>query len=218
MTTREHWDDVYARKAPDEVSWYRPSLDRSLGFIEALGLPRDAPIIDVGGGASTLVDDLLARGCTNLTVLDVSEKALEAARARLAARAVDVAWIAADITEVALAPATFALWHDRAVFHFLVDDELRRRYVSTCRAALQPGGRILVAAFGPEGPERCSGLPVRRYAPGQLQAAFGTDVRLEGEATETHLTPRGAPQQFCYALLAVEPHEITSDRGAPGDP
>jgi SAM-dependent methyltransferase len=203
MTTRDHWDDVYARKAPGEVSWYRPSLDRSLRFIDDLGLPRDAPLIDVGGGASTLADDLLARGYTDVTVLDVSAKALGVAADRIGVRAADIEWIAADVTEVALPPAAYALWHDRAVFHFLVDDELRRRYVATCRAAVRPGGHILVATFGLDGPERCSGLPVRRYDAGQLHAALGTDLRLVAEATESHVTPWGATQQFCYALFEV---------------
>jgi SAM-dependent methyltransferase len=203
VTTREHWDDVYARKAPDQVSWYRPSLDRSLRFIDDLGLARDAPIIDVGGGASTLPDDLLARGYTNVTVLDVSATALEAAGTRLGSRAANVKWIAADITQVALAPATYALWHDRAGFHFLVDDEARRRYVAICRAAVRPGGHILIATFGPDGPERCSGLPVRRYDAAQLHATLGPDLQLVAETTETHRTPWGAPQQFCYALFDV---------------
>jgi SAM-dependent methyltransferase len=203
MTTREHWDDVYARKAPGEVSWYRPSLDRSLRFIDDLALPRDAPIIDVGGGASTLPDDLLARGYIDVTVIDLSAKALEAARTRLGARADEVKWLAEDVTEISLAPAAYALWHDRAVFHFLVDDERRSRYVATCRAALRPGGHVLVATFGPDGPERCSGLPVRRYDADQLHAAFGKDLRLVAAALETHVTPWGAPQQFCYALLGA---------------
>jgi 2-polyprenyl-3-methyl-5-hydroxy-6-metoxy-1,4-benzoquinol methylase len=203
MRVREHWDDVYARKAPDEVSWYQPSLARSLRLIEELRLPPEAPIIDVGGGASTLVDDLLARGHTNVTVLDVSAKALEATGARLGSRAANVKWIAADITEVALTPAAYALWHDRAVFHFLVEDELRRRYVATCRSAVRPGGHILVATFGPGGPERCSGLPVRRYDAAALQAALGPDLHLVAEATESHVTPSGATQQFCYALFEV---------------
>jgi 2-polyprenyl-3-methyl-5-hydroxy-6-metoxy-1,4-benzoquinol methylase len=205
VTTREHWDDVYTRKAPDEVSWFRPGLDRSLGFIDDLGLARDAPIIDVGGGASTLPDDLLARGYSNVTVLDVSAKALEVAADRLGERGLDINWVAADVTEVVLAPAAYALWHDRAVFHFLVDDELRRRYVATCRAAVRPWGHILVATFGPDGPERCSGLPVRRYDANQLHAAFGLDLRLVAEATESHVTPSGARQQFCYALFEVPP-------------
>jgi SAM-dependent methyltransferase len=209
---RTHWDDVYTRKAPGEVSWYRASLDRSLRFIAELGLPRDAPIVDVGGGASTLVDDLLARGYTNLTVLDVSDKALDTARARLGSRASEVQWIAADITEATLAPAAYALWHDRAVFHFLVDDAARRRYVATCRAAVRPGGHIMVATFGPDGPERCSGLPVRRYDADQLHAAFGAGLRRVGQALETHVTPWGATQQFCYALLEVEAAKIPRDR------
>jgi SAM-dependent methyltransferase len=215
LTTREHWEDVYARKAPHEVSWYRPRLERSLSFIEGLALPRDAAIIDVGGGAATLVDDLLAGGYTDLTVLDVSAKALEAARGRLGARADDVKWLAADVTEVALEPGAYALWHDRAVFHFLVDDEARRRYVTSCRAAVRPGGYILVATFGPDGPDRCSGLPVRRYDADQLHAAFGAGLRRAGAALETHVTPWGATQQFCYGLFEVEALEIPRDQRRP---
>ena len=201
MKTREHWDAVYGQKAPDQVSWYRPSLDRSLQLIDRLTLPREAPIIDVGAGASTLIDDLLERGYTDLTALDVSAKALEAARFRLGEHRGGVRWIVGDVAAAALAPGAYALWHDRAMFHFFVDDAVRARYVNACRAAVRPGGHILVATFGPDGPERCSGLPVRRYDVDQLHAALGRDLKKIADAVETHLTPWGAQQAFVYGLF-----------------
>jgi SAM-dependent methyltransferase len=206
MPTRQHWEDVYLRKQPTEVSWYRTHLDVSIRFIDGAGLARDAAIIDVGGGASTLVDDLLARGYTDVTVLDVAPQALDAARARLGpAAAANVRWLAADVTQADLSPSRYALWHDRAVFHFLRDEAERRRYRDLLRRALQPGGHVVMGTFGPEGPERCSGLEVARYDAGRLHAELGPDFELVGDATEVHQTPWGAPQQFVYAHLRFRP-------------
>jgi 2-polyprenyl-3-methyl-5-hydroxy-6-metoxy-1,4-benzoquinol methylase len=207
MRAREHWEAVYERKRPDEVSWYRPHLERSLQFIDAAGLPPDAAIIDVGGGASTLVDDLLARGHSNVTVLDLSAKAIESAKARLAGDGARVHWLAADITQVELPPDSYDFWHDRAVFHFLGDDEQRRRYVAAVKRSVKPGGHVLVATFGPQGPTKCSGLDVVRYGADELHAQFGADFHKVGNATEVHTTPWGAEQQFvyCYCRLAMRP-------------
>ncbi|HEY7373211.1 MAG TPA: methyltransferase domain-containing protein [Polyangia bacterium] len=198
MQAREHWESVYRSKAADQVSWYRPHLERSLRTIEAAGLNRDAAIIDVGGGASTLVDDLLARGYTNVTVLDVSPQALETAKARLGARAARVRWLVADVTRADLPAAAYDCWHDRAVFHFLREEAERRRYVAAVRRSVKPGGHVLIATFGPDGPSRCSGLDVVRYGADQLHAAFGGEFQKVDSATEIHTTPGGKPQQFVY--------------------
>jgi SAM-dependent methyltransferase len=198
MRASEHWEAVYEKKAPADVSWYRRHLDRSLGFIEGAGLARDAGIIDVGGGASTLVDDLLARGYSNLTVLDVSAKALEAAKARLGGAAARVRWLVADITEVELPAAAYDFWHDRAVFHFLREQDERRRYVAAVRRSLKPGGHVLLATFGPDGPTKCSGLEVARYDADELHAQLGPGFVKLGSASEVHETPWGAAQSFVY--------------------
>lgn len=200
---RAHWESVYQKKATDQVSWYRPHLDRSLEFMEGARLSPDAAIIDVGGGASTLVDDLVERGFRNVTVLDLSATAIEAAKARLGARAAGVRWIVGDITEVELPARAFDFWHDRAVFHFLRDEEARRRYVSAARRALKPGGHIVVATFGPEGPERCSGLEVVRYDADGLHAEFGGAFEKAGAQVEVHSTPWGSEQQFVYCYCRV---------------
>lgn len=203
MSSREHWDAVYAGKGSDRVSWFRPHLDRSLAFLEAAKIDREAAIIDVGGGASTLVDDLLDRGYGNVTVLDLSETALEKARTRLGERASRVRWICADVTEVELPPAAFDFWHDRAVFHFLLDPLARARYVAAVRRSLKPGGHIVVATFGPHGPEKCSGLDVLRFSPDALHAEFGSSFARLASATETHVTPWGKEQEFVYCYCRL---------------
>ncbi|HVV48643.1 MAG TPA: class I SAM-dependent methyltransferase [Polyangia bacterium] len=204
MRARDHWEAVYEQKGPERVSWYRPHLERSLGFIEEAHLGRDAAIIDVGGGASTLVDDLLARGYLNVTVLDISLTAIESAKARLGKRASAVRWLTADITQTDLGAGAYDFWHDRAVFHFLRDDEDRRRYVAAAKRSVKPGGHILVATFGPEGPSRCSGLDVVRYDPDGLHGQFGAAFQKVGSSTEVHQTPWGTEQQFvyCYCRLS----------------
>jgi SAM-dependent methyltransferase len=207
MSSREHWDAVYASKGSDRVSWFRPHLDQSLAFLEAAKIDREAEIIDVGGGASTFVDDLLDRGYRNVTVLDLSETALEKARSRLGERASRVRWICADVTEGGLPPAAFDFWHDRAVFHFLLDPLARARYVAAVRRSLKPGGHIVIATFGPHGPEKCSGLDVLRFTPDALHAEFGSSFAKLASATETHVTPWGTEQEFvyCYCRLPGSP-------------
>lgn len=205
MSSREHWDAIYSKKGAKEVSWYRPHLERSLAFLEAARIGRDAAIIDVGGGASTFVDDLLDRGYANVTVLDLSQPALEAAKARLADRAARVRWVCADVTEVSLPPAAFDFWHDRAVFHFLRDPEARRRYVEAVRRSLKPGGSIVVATFGPHGPEKCSGLEVMRYSAEQIHAEFGPGFARLADDAETHVTPWGSEQEFVYCYCRIPP-------------
>ena len=204
MDDGNHWDQVYERRAPDQVSWYRPHLERSIALVEQAHLPAEAAIIDVGGGTSTLVDDLLDRGYSRLTVLDISPKAIATARARLGDRAAAVSWLTGDITRAELPPNEFDFWHDRAVFHFLRDELSRGQYLAAVRHALKPGGHVVVATFGPEGPERCSGLEVMRYSADDIHDQFGREFRKIASFTEVHQTPGGTEQEFvyCYCKMA----------------
>ncbi len=198
-----HWDSVYQRKQPDEVSWYRAHLERSLAFVDQAALGAESTIIDVGGGASTFVDDLLSRGYRGVSVLDISAAAIETARRRLAERAAGVHWLVGDVTELALPEHAYDFWHDRAVFHFLRDPISRQRYVAQVRRAVKPGGHVVVATFGPQGPQRCSGLDVMRYDADQLHEEFGSDFEKVDSASELHATPSGAQQQFVYCYCRV---------------
>jgi SAM-dependent methyltransferase len=204
MKGHDHWEAIYGAKAPHDVSWYRPHLDRSLKFIDQAGLSPDAEIIDVGAGASTLADDLLERGYRKVTVLDLSEAAIAHARSRLGNRADRVTWIVGDITRVELPEHRYDFWHDRAVFHFLVDADARGRYVAKVRHALKPGGHVVVATFGPEGPERCSGLPVSRYSPEGIHDQFGDQFIKIGSEAELHHTPWGSEQEFVYCYCRLQ--------------
>lgn len=203
MQSRTHWEQVYTNKAADEVSWFQPHAKRSLELIGEARLPRDAPIIDVGGGASTLVDDLLAEGYDNLSVLDLSSTALAAARSRLGAGAAHVHWREADILDAGLAPQAYQLWHDRAVFHFLTTTEERRAYVDAVRHAVKPGGFVIIATFADDGPSQCSGLPAMRYSAEALHAEFGEPFQLLRHVRETHRTPGGNEQKFVYCLMRL---------------
>ena len=194
---QKYWEGVYRNKAVDEVSWFQPHAASSLRLIEGCA-DKDARIIDVGGGASVLVDGLLDAGYRNLTVLDLAETALSACRTRLGARAASVQWIAGDITQVELPAAHYDVWHDRAVFHFLTDPADRARYVEQVLKSVKPGGHVIVATFGPGGPLQCSGLEVVRYAPDALHAEFGAPFRVLGHETEIHQTPAGKEQEFVY--------------------
>lgn len=201
MSRKVHWEGVYTQKAPETLSWYQPRAAVSLRLIELAGVGPGDRIIDVGGGASVLVENLLEAGHRELTVLDLSGAALARTRSRLRGRAAAVTWLEADVTSADLAPGAYDLWHDRAVFHFLVEPGDRRAYVSTLRGALRPGGHVIIATFAEDGPERCSGLPVRRYGPQQLQAELGEDFELLASEREEHVTPGGAVQRFQYGLF-----------------
>jgi 2-polyprenyl-3-methyl-5-hydroxy-6-metoxy-1,4-benzoquinol methylase len=202
MSTKQHWENVYSSKAETGVSWYAPHLALSLQLIERAAPDKHARIIDVGGGASTLVDDLLDRGFDELTVLDLSEEALVASKRRLAARAAEIAWIASDVTTADLPAAHYDVWHDRAVFHFLTESDQRRRYVENVRRAVKPGGHVIVATFGPQGPEKCSGLDVVRYDANGIHDQFGAAFEKVDSQREVHTTPWGSEQEFvyCYCL------------------
>ena len=204
MDAQAHWERIYIQKAPNEVSWYRPHLETSLAFIEQAVPERSASIIDVGAGESTLVDDLLARGYTNTTILDISQTAIDANRKRLGAAAELVRWLVADITKVELEPASYDVWHDRAVFHFLTLASDRVTYVRQAARAVKRGGHVIVSAFGPEGPTKCSGLEVVRYDPESMHAEFGSRFRLIRSSKELHQTPFGTTQQFLYCYCVLE--------------
>jgi SAM-dependent methyltransferase len=194
---RRHWETVYRTKDATSVSWYQETLSVSLAMIEGSGLGRGARIIDVGGGASTLVDRLIADGYERVAVLDTAPAALEQARMRLGACADRVEWLLEDVTR--WSPARkYDLWHDRAVFHFLTIGEDRRAYLAAMEAALAPQGQAIIATFALDGPEKCSGLPVMRYGPESLSRELGQDFVLLGEQRERHVTPAGVVQPFLY--------------------
>lgn len=198
MTSTRHWENIYRTRASDQVSWFQPHAESSRRLIEELSPDRSARIIDVGAGASVLVDDLLDAGYRNLAVLDIAAPALAVTKARLGERARDVAWLVGDVTRIGLGEATYDLWHDRAVFHFLTREDDRRRYVEQVLRAVRPGGHVIVATFGPNGPLQCSNLDVCRYAPAALHGEFGRPFQLLGHHTEQHLTPSGNSQEFLY--------------------
>jgi 2-polyprenyl-3-methyl-5-hydroxy-6-metoxy-1,4-benzoquinol methylase len=204
MDTKSHWDKVYTTKAPDAVSWYRKHLETSLALIERAADARSASIIDVGGGESTLVDDLLLRGYTNIAILDISQAAIDVTKSRLGLAAEQVHWLVADITKVELEPRAYDVWHDRAVFHFLTAPEQRTAYVRQVARSVKPGGHVIVSAFGPEGPTKCSGLEVMRYDADSLHREFGTRFRLVESSTELHHTPFEATQQFLYCYCRLD--------------
>lgn len=198
MHSKDHWEKVYSTKATDAVSWFQPHAGYSLSLINAAGVGRDAAVIDVGGGASILVDDLLANGFTNVTVLDLSAAALAAARKRLGTCASEVQWIEADITKADMPANRYDVWHDRAVFHFLTSPEDRAAYVRAVFHSVRPGGHVIVATFAEDGPVQCSGLPVMRYCADELHAEFGDAFSLLNHRKEAHQTPSGTVQQFVY--------------------
>jgi 2-polyprenyl-3-methyl-5-hydroxy-6-metoxy-1,4-benzoquinol methylase len=201
----EHWEKVYQTKSADAVSWFQEHASRSLDIIRSIGADKSAGIVDVGGGASTLVDDLLADGFRGITVLDLSQSALEVARGRLGAKGALASWMAGDICSVELPEQAFDIWHDRAVFHFLTEARDREAYVRQVMKSVKPGGHVIVATFAPNGPEQCSGLPVARYAPDELHGEFGPAFDLVEHALEDHATPWGSIQHFVYCHC-VKPH------------
>lgn len=201
MDAKAHWARIYETLAPTELSWYQEHLRLSLELIHSTGVSKAAQIIDVGGGTSRLVDELLAEGYQHVTVLDIAGRALELARQRLGSRAAAVTWVEADITTVELPRHGYDVWHDRAVFHFLLQPEERRRYVETMRHAVRRDGHVIVATFALEGPTRCSGLEVVRYSPASLQEEFGAEFELVHSARERHRTPLGVEQAFLYCCF-----------------
>lgn len=204
MNVQAHWETIYREKAPDAVSWYSPHLDTSLALIERTSVSRSAAIIDVGGGESTLVDDLLARGYQNISVLDISQTAIDANKRRLGDSSLRVHWIAGDIMKVDLDPLAFDVWHDRAVFHFLTDSADRLAYVRQVVHTVKPGGHVIVGTFGPEGPRSCSGLDVARYDTDSLHDEFGERFQLLDSSKQLHQTPFGTVQQFLYCYCRLK--------------
>ena len=204
MDAKTHWEKVYTTKEPEAVSWYRAHLEKSLALIERAADALSAAIIDVGGGESTLVDDLLLRGYTNLTVLDISPTAIEVTKKRLGSAAEQVHWLVGDITEVQLEPYAYDLWHDRAVFHFLTTAERRLAYIRQVTRVVKPGGHVIISTFGPEGPMKCSGLDVTRYDAESLHGEFGGRFRLMESFKELHQTPVGTTQQFLYCYCRMD--------------
>jgi trans-aconitate methyltransferase len=196
---QRHWESVYATKADDALSWYQRHSSRSLAYVTAAA-SWASPIIDVGGGSSTLVDDLLERGYANVSVLDIAEAGLARAKSRLGERASKVNWIAADIRRWH-PPRQYEVWHDRALFHFLTADEDQAAYLATLRVGTKPGASVIMATFAPDGPEHCSSLPVRRYSSEGLASLLGKPFVLIHEAVENHRTPSGAEQRFAYSVF-----------------
>ncbi len=200
MDVKEHWESAYRRSAPDQLSWYQSDPARSLAIIERFAPDRSVRIVDAGGGASHLAHRLAADGYHRVTVMDISRSALAAARER-GGGGRDVTWVAADILATPLRERSHDLWHDRAVFHFLVDPQLRRRYLAQLSRTMKSPGLVLMATFGPQGPEKCSGLPVVRFSTEGLHRELGPSFEPVYSESETHLTPGGKAQEFCYTLF-----------------
>jgi hypothetical protein len=200
MSNAEHWDKVYGSKSPAEVSWFEASPTISLELVARAGVRFDAPIIDIGAGASTFVDALLARGYLDVTLLDVAASAFGASRERLVAHAKHVHYVVSDITQWS-PTRTYGLWHDRAMFHFLVAPTDRQAYKRALGKALEPGAKAIIATFALDGPERCSGLPVQRYSAMTLAKELGDVLRLVDARPHLHRTPAGATQSFVYGLF-----------------
>jgi hypothetical protein len=200
IDTRAHWDEAYRAKAETQLSWYQLSPERSLGLIKSVAPNHVSSIIDVGGGAATLVDRLLADGYSDVTVLDVSEIALGRSNARLGVLADKASWIVADITQWQ-PQRTWVVWHDRAVFHFLTATKDQDAYIAALKAATRSGSLAIMSTFALDGPERCSGLPVQRYNAITLAARIGDSFEFVSGASESHATPWGSTQEFAYAVL-----------------
>lgn len=198
MSMKTHWEHIYETKAPTQVSWYQAHAQYSLQFIQNTGAGKTDHIIDIGGGASTLVDDLVMAGFQHVSVLDISGTALQLARQRLGADAASVNWIEADIAQADLPENAYDIWHDRAVFHFLTQAADRQRYISAVQRSVRKGGHVIIATFAPDGPDHCSGLEVMRYSPESLHAEFGRSFALLDSTYETHHTPFGTEQKFIY--------------------
>ena len=198
MQTKEHWENVYTTKATDSVSWFQEHAETSLKLIQSTHVAKSASIIDIGGGASTLVDDLLSNGYSKLSVLDLSSAALEVSKERIGPAAENVNWFVADITKVNFPEHEFDVWHDRAVFHFLTEPEDRLAYVKNVLRSVKPKGHIIISTFAEDGPTKCSGLPVMRYSAESLNAELGESFLLKSQFNETHSTPFGTTQNFKF--------------------
>lgn len=198
MDSQEHWQRVFQTRSPQQTSWHQPHLHTSLDWITSAAPNRSASIIDIGSGESTLPDDLLALGYRNITVLDIAAAALSKSQTRLGPASTQIQWLVGDITQIALPDRGYDLWHDRAFFHFLIDPAHRRAYARQLTVTLKPGGHAIIAAFGPNGPEKCSGLPTARYDAHTLEHELGAEFRLTKSSLVDHCTPSGAKQQFLY--------------------
>ena len=194
---KAHWENVYHNNSPLKVSWYQKEPVLSLQLIHNAGIALDAPIMDVGGGASLLVDYLCEEGYTNIEVLDIAATALAHAKERLKDKACGVEWHNTDVVNF-VPPRNYSLWHDRAVFHFLTEKTDREKYISVVKQALQPGGHLIIMAFAIDGPVRCSGLEIVQYDAEKLMAELGEGFKLVEEGHETHQTPAGSIQKFAY--------------------
>jgi len=198
MNSREHWDNIYQTKDAKQVSWYAPHLAQSLNLILSTNISKQEPIIDVGAGASRLADDLLKEGFSDITLLDIASESLETSKKRLGAAAQKIKWMVGDITKAKLPKNHYTLWHDRAVFHFLMQAEDRRAYVRQLNASLKLGGHVIVSTFSLKGPERCSGLEIVRYSPEILATELGENFKLIKAVDENHQTPFNTTQAFLY--------------------
>lgn len=203
MHLQQHWENVYHTTDSSSVSWYSPHLETSLQLVRQLVPALDTAILDVGSGASILPDDLLAAGYGNLTLLDISQQALDIVQQRLGSSAQYINWLVGNVLDVALPAGHYGLWHDRAVFHFLTSRQDRQRYVQQALHAIKPGGYIIMATFGMKGPEQCSGLDVMRYDADSLYGEFGSAFQPLGSLTTGHQTPAGKVQEFLYCYCRV---------------
>lgn len=203
VESKAHWNQVYSTKAINAVSWFQHHANDSIRFLQKTGVDQSASIIDVGGGASTLMDDLLTNGYKNLSVLDISEKALLAAKNRLSARAEQIHWLVADITKIVLPLHSFDVWHDRAVFHFLTSAEDRKAYIQNILHSVKPNGHVIIATFAEDGPMQCSGLKTVRYSASSLHAELGKSFALIANEKVLHHTPNGNVQQFNYCYFRI---------------
>ena len=201
MNLKNHWENVYSTRPPDSVSWFQRHAKRSLDIITRLGIDKSAVFVDIGGGASTLVDDLIELGYSNLLVIDISSTALDVAKNRLGPLSGQVRWMEADVTELLLPEHSIDVWHDRAVFHFLTSESDRISYVGAVIKTLKPGGYLIIATFAEDGPEKCSGLPVQRYSASQLHSELGDSFESLGHESEWHKTPTGVSQSFLYCYF-----------------
>lgn len=197
LNRKEHWEAIYTDLLPEEVSWYQQKPELSLELIHHSSLGKEGFIIDIGGGASVLVDRLLDEGYRNVTILDLSAKALACAKQRLGERADQVEWIEADVTGVVL-PRAYDLWHDRAVFHFLTEADDRKKYLEAMRRGVRSGGHVVIATFAVGGPTKCSGLEIVQYDARKLSGELGPEFTLIEQKVERHITPIGKEQQFGY--------------------